>query len=74
MTNTKQVASEMIRTEGFTSTKIDTSFWTGVVSELNADVSTNCVSTYHRQLGVSENVGFNSELSRLLTPVDSVKI
>ena len=50
----KQVTNELIRTEGITSAKIDTSFWIRVVSESNADVSANCVSTYNQQLGVSE--------------------
>jgi len=40
--------------ECFTSTKIDTSFWIRVVSELKANVSANCVSTYHQQFGVTE--------------------
>jgi hypothetical protein len=54
MAKTKQVTNELIRTEDFTSAKIDTSFWIDVVSELNADVSAKCFSTHHEQLGVSE--------------------
>jgi hypothetical protein len=45
MIDAKQVTNELIKTEGFTSAKTDTSFWIHVISELNADVSTNCVST-----------------------------
>jgi len=54
MTDKKQVMYELTIIECFTSTKIDTSFWIRVVSELKADVSANCFPTYHQQFGVTE--------------------
>jgi hypothetical protein len=53
MTDTKQVIYKLTIIEDFTSVKIDTSFWIRVVSELNADISANFISTYHQQFGVT---------------------